>query len=105
MNEHHRLPFDEFMQRLAFTTFETPTVVNYGPTPPDEAMRLMGKGGHGAIDPVEGLVWRVESRGKVDFLAKYVRPDKQDGSYLESVTGGDPVWNWQPSNKKQIPEI
>ncbi len=96
MEGHQRMPFDEFSQRLALTTFETPSIVNYGPTTVDEAMRLMGKGNHGAIDPVEGAVWRVERRGEVDFLAKYVRPDKQDGSYLEIVTGGDPVWNWKP---------
>jgi len=29
-----------------------------------------------AIDPIEGLVYRVERKGKVDFLAKWVRPDK-----------------------------
>jgi len=50
-------------------------------------------GHHGALDPVEGAVWRVERNGKVDFLAKYVRPNKQDGKYFESVTGGATVWN------------
>ncbi len=24
-------------------------------------------------------------------------PDKVDGSYLESQTGGDAVWNWRPA--------
>ena len=50
-------------------------------------------------------MWRVErneiidkSRGgerrwAVDFLAKYVRPEKADGCYLESVTGQPTVWN------------
>jgi hypothetical protein len=47
-------------------------------------------GTYGALDPVEGAVWRVERNDKVDFLAKYVRPDKVDGSYFE----GEPVWNW-----------
>ena len=54
--------------------------------------------GHGAIDGVEGAVWRVERKGVVDFLGKYVRPDKVDGKYLESVTGQGPVFNWQPSS-------
>ncbi len=62
-----------------------------------DALTMLGTFGHyGAIDPVEGAVWRVERKGVVDFLAKYVRPDKVDGSYLDSVTGGEPVWNWQP---------
>jgi hypothetical protein len=36
----------------------------------------------------EGCVWRVERKGKVDFLAKYVRPEKVDGKYLD----GPPIW-------------
>jgi hypothetical protein len=35
----------------------------------------------------------VERRGEVDFLAKYVRPDKVDGKYL----GGEPIWMWRPA--------
>ena len=58
--------------------------------------RLLPFGFYGALDPVEGAVWRVERKDTVDFLVKYVRPDKVDGSYLDSVTGQEPVWNWQP---------
>jgi hypothetical protein len=36
----------------------------------------------------EGCVWRVERHDKVELLAKYVRPEKVDGKYLD----GDPVW-------------
>lgn len=61
-----------------------------------------------AIDKREGVVWRVErnkiinkSTGErkkvVDFLVKYVRPDKKDGIYLSEVSGKDPVWNCNPS--------
>jgi hypothetical protein len=57
-------------------------------------------GHHGALDPAEGAVWRVEREGRVDFLAKYVRPGKVDGSYLPgtsaNVTDGEPIWNWHP---------
>ena len=58
-----------------------------------EAIKVSG---HGAIDPVEGFVMKVERKGKVDFLAKYVRPDKIDGLYLPEISGKDPVWNWKP---------
>jgi hypothetical protein len=65
--------------------------------------RLNVYGFHGALEPVEGAVWRVEryrlinkSLGNVggrkpvvDFIVKYVRPDKEDGKYLD----GDPVYN------------
>lgn len=60
-------------------------------------------GYHGAQDPIEGFVWRVErheyvlqrapTRGSVDFLVKYVRPDYPTGQYLPLVTGGREIWN------------
>ena len=68
--------------------------------------RLNEFGFHGALDPVEGAVWRVErdkATGKggqkkrvVDFLVKYVRSDKIDGRYLPEVSGQPAVWNWWP---------
>ena len=45
----------------------------------------------------EGAVWRVERGGKVDFLAKYVRHDKQDGQYLDSVVWNKGVERYLPS--------
>ena len=60
-------------------------------------MKMLGQFGfHGALEPVEGAVWRVERKGKVDFLGKYVRPDKIDGCYLPEINGGAAVWNWRP---------
>jgi len=60
-----------------------------------DAMADLGEfGHHGAIDPIEGAVWRVEREGRVDFLAKYVRPDKRDGVYLPNISGADPIWMW-----------
>jgi hypothetical protein len=99
-----RLPRAEFWERVT-PLFSVPMLLNTGePMSIEVAMaRLVTYGFYGALDPVEGAVWRVERAiggpsGKtvVDFLAKYVRPDKADGSYLDSVTGGEPVWNWQP---------
>lgn len=74
--------------------FETPYAVASGPTSIEDAMLAVGEyGWHGALDPVEGAVWRIERRVpnkplRVD-LVKYVRPDKVDGIYLD----GDAVWN------------
>jgi hypothetical protein len=53
-------------------------------------------GFHGATEPVEGAVWRVEREGTFDFMCKWVRPDKIDGKYLPEISGGDAVWNWRP---------
>jgi ATP-dependent RNA circularization protein (DNA/RNA ligase family) len=70
-----------------------------------EAMQRLGTfGAHGAIDPVEGVMYRVERNEqviknskertwKVDFLAKFVRKDKKDGEFLESQTGMGTIWN------------
>lgn len=100
-----RAVYDELMRRVG-GYLETAATVHYGSSLSiADAMRLLGEfGQHGALDPIEGAVWRVERNELisksgserawvVDFLAKYVRPDKKDGCYLESVTGQPAVWN------------
>lgn len=100
MRGHERITFDELRNR-AMNLVMLPRTISVGsPISIEAAMYLIDKSSsmHGAIDPIEGAVWRVERQGKVDFLAKFVKPSKgADGKYLESVTGGEPVWNWQPS--------
>lgn len=61
----------------------------------EEALQALGAGRHGEVDPPEGVVWRVEREGRVDFLAKYVRPDKADGLYLPEISGRPPIWHWR----------
>ena len=99
-----QMPIEEFDDRVA-AVLPTPYVVGYGPMPVKEAMALLGTcGWHGALDDVEGVVYRVERNGKVDFLAKYVRQDKVDGCYLPKVSGQPEVWNWRPAqNHEQHP--
>lgn len=87
----------------------TPALIGYGaPLPVAEALRHLevdtpdryppgSHGFYGALDPVEGLVYRVERGETVDFLAKWVRADKIDGCYLPEISGRDPVWNWRPT--------
>lgn len=105
-----RLLYDELLARIAPAEFITPHVLHRGaPLSIEEAIKRLGVYGfHGAIDPVEGAVWRVERNelkdrhsGKrrwiVDFLVKFVRPDKIDGCYLpEKSSGQQPVFNWLP---------
>ena len=102
MRDDVRLPYDEFCDRLiemherTGAMFEKPSCLHVGgPISVEAAMRLHEQA-HYPCDELEGVVYRVERRGEVDFLAKWVRPDKVDGSYLETVTGNGPVWNWQP---------
>jgi hypothetical protein len=94
MSGNYRIPFWKFDQLVTLYGFPTPNIVSYGP--PMEiksAMALLGQGTHGAIDPVEGLIYRVERKGEVDFLTKYVRHDKEDGKYFPENNNGVTTWN------------
>lgn len=95
-----RLPFDAFRDRLE-GRFVTAKILHIGGAlSVADAMREMGQfGWHGAVDPVEGAVWRIERKGKVDFLCKYVRPDKKDGIYLPEVSGQSEVINRWPGRE------
>lgn len=85
--------------RLAPAGFAHPALLHRGGALPVEAaLALLGeRGRHGALDPAEGAVWRVEEAGRVRFVAKYVRPGKRDGALLPEVTGAPALWNWRPS--------
>jgi hypothetical protein len=103
-----RKVYAEFVCRAQKYGFVTPNTVSIGPPVSiEKAMDLVKVSGHGALDPVEGAVWRVERNvqidrhkvdraWKVDFLVKYVRPDKVDGIYLPEQSGKEPIWNWRP---------
>ncbi len=96
---HERALWSEVAERTA-GRLVTPTTIHQGPPCSiEQVLKLLGTYGfHGAIDPIEGAVWRVERKGVVDFLAKYVRPEKVDGLYLPELSGQPAVWNyWQPS--------
>jgi uncharacterized protein (UPF0335 family) len=104
--DNKRVLRDEFMDRVA-ARFRTAAVLSDGPYAlcVDGALaKLIGahpssyrwKGHHGALDEVEGAVWRVEREGRVDFLAKFVRHEKTDGKYLPNITGAPPIWFWRP---------
>lgn len=88
-----RLSYGQMLDRV-YPNFVTPVIIGYGPMAVDDVVLLMGSGGHGAIDKVEGAVWRVERKGKVDFLTKFVHHDKEDGKYLPEKNGtGAEIWN------------
>ncbi|MDF2189299.1 RNA ligase family protein [Paraflavitalea sp. CAU 1676] len=90
-----RLPYMEFESRVKGFDFTVPKLLSYGPAYSIEAAcEAIKVSGHGALDPVEGAIWRVERRGKVDFLTKFVHHFKQDGNYLPEKNGTDkPIYN------------
>ena len=92
-----RQPWEAVKTRCA--GFVLPRTLHVGaPLAIEAAVAMLEPSGHGALDPVEGAVWRVERRGVVDFLGKYVRPGKVDGWLLPEINGGVTTWNWQPSS-------
>jgi hypothetical protein len=96
MAKDARLPHDEVRARAAVVDVVCTRVLSDGPPiHVDAVLPLLETSGHGAVDPVEGAVWRVERKGVFDFIAKWVRPDKQDGKYLTDLTGHPEVWHWR----------
>lgn len=92
-----RRPLDEARRAAARLGLPSAAQLSDGPARPiAEALAALGpRGRHGATDPPEGLVYRVERRrdGAVLGQAKYVRPGLERGRYLEDRTGLGPVWN------------
>ena len=90
--ERERYNRTEFIARLAYSHFPVIRTLSIGePLMIESAMEMIKTSGHGAKEDVEGAIWRVERKNKVDFLVKYVRNDKVDGKYLEeNVINGMP---------------
>lgn len=100
--EGERLTHDSKRARLAIEGFTSPALIHRGgPLSLDAADALLGeRGRHGALDPAEGCVWRVErhrgGRRCVEWVAKFVRQAKEDGCLLPERTGRPALWNWRP---------
>ncbi len=94
IRDDQRVLTDEVYARVRTYDFSPPNMVNDGkPMSIQAAMAALSESGHGAVDSVEGAIWRVERKGKVEFLAKYVKHDKIDGQYLPEITGHSEIWN------------
>lgn len=96
-----RVPWDIAQRRIAQAGFPTPHLISVGPPRSIAWVQQYFAdhgSGHGAIDPPEGAVWRVERDGQCDFLVKWVRPDKVDGQYLPERRGGEALWHWRPAS-------
>ena len=104
MIKDKRMIYSDFVDRVG-GKFTMPALLHKGSAISiKDVMRILGKYGfHGALDEVEGAVWRVERDLKtgraVDYLVKYVRPNKEDGIFLPEISKKEPVWNWYPSKR------
>jgi hypothetical protein len=89
-----RLNYLDFTVRATNQLFVTPKLLHIGgPFSIEQAMKAVEISGHGAIDEVEGAIWRVERKDEVDFLTKFVKHTKQDGKYFAEINNGVPTWN------------
>ena len=81
--DNQRVTYEQLLNRVN-DNFVIPHLVSIGdPVSVEEALAHLGEFGfHGATEEIEGAVWRVERKGVVDYLCKYVRPNKIDGKYL-----------------------
>jgi hypothetical protein len=109
MRGSKRTTYAEFSERVSKVDFVLPRLLHEGSAfGVDAAIDAIALSGHGALDTVEGAVWRVERnelidpgkggerRWVVDYLVKYVRPDKVDGCYLPGINGNTEIlWNAQ----------
>ena len=83
-NVNERLPYLELLRWSYLYGFITVPLLHIGqPVSINNTIKLMGKGHYGITDKPEGFVYRVEREGKFDFAAKWVRPDKEDGKYMD----------------------
>lgn len=94
-----RILFDEFKRRCDLVRVLTAPVIHYGGAcSVDSALRILDTCAlYKTDDILEGVVYRVERKGEVDFLAKYVRHNKVDGKYLKGVSSSNSYfdfWNW-----------
>lgn len=97
---HTRARFDAVRERCQDAGLRVPFVISDGPPfSIESALEAISVSHHGSIDPVEGAVWRLEDRNGVNFLGKYVRPEKLDGTYLPEISGKPAVWNWTAYGK------
>jgi len=113
MRGNTRVNYDELKRRTEEYRFITPHLIHMGGSISiKEAMKKLGTYGyHGALDPAEGCVWRIERNKNIDKydtssprewvvenLVKYVRPEKQNGIYFGDRYE-DIVWNiYESSN-------
>lgn len=100
IRDKQRVCFDEFRQRVA-SHFLTPATIWDGPAVTPERAVLIARRPlmrtFTSLDDIEGVIYRLERKGRVESLAKYVVPGKVDGKYLPIISGQPEVWNWRPA--------
>jgi hypothetical protein len=96
--EKKRLCFQDFLEKLTPFDFKTPRILHTGAACSIEtALERLFDQSNAEIRTIsaqpEGLIYRIERKKVVDFLAKFVRNDFQPGIFLTEISGHPTVFN------------
>ena len=96
MTKNERTSYHNFLLRVLPLGFIVPNLIHIGQSLSiEKALKKIEVSGHGAVDEVEGVIYRVERNDRVDFLTKFVKQSKVDGKYLPENNNGQTIWNWK----------
>jgi len=88
-HKNNRILYLDFVKLCSLHSIPTVALLHIGqPISIKNSIKLLGSGIYGKPEKPEGFVYRVERENRVDFLAKWVRHDKEDGKYMK-----DDIWN------------
>lgn len=83
-NNNIRINYIKFIKLCAKFGIQTTPLIHIGqPISINKALSLLMFGFYGKAEKPEGLVYKCERNQEFDFIAKYVRSDKEDGKYMK----------------------
>jgi hypothetical protein len=96
MRGAERATYDELHRRFG-GDFKMPVLLSRGAISMPVSVAMEAQRSYRPESEIEGVIYRVEREGRVDFLAKYVKPDFVPGRYLQ-LQSEFLVWNWRPAH-------
>jgi hypothetical protein len=98
---NERVLFEELGAKAIGYGLQLPRQLHEGqPITVEQLLPLLNEKTKGieSVELPEGMVYRVERKGKVVFLAKYVRSDFPTGQFCINVEEHNLIWNWSLYN-------
>lgn len=98
---NERLVFDQLKLKATNYGLQLPRQLHEGsPMTVEQLLPVLNQKTKGieSLELPEGMVYRCERKGKVDFLAKYVRSDFPAGQFMIDVAEENLSYNWLPDN-------
>lgn len=95
--DNERNLFEELGSKAIEYGLQLPRKLHEGqPITVDQLLPVLNEKTKGieSVELPEGMVYRVERKGKVDFLAKWVRKDFTTGKYIIGVDDKNLYWNY-----------